>query len=107
MATRPGSASRWVCTNATTARWGSPYGRTSPAHGRTTTTSSPGWSCGPTTRSSPLPGYGWIFGMGDGTVNVGLGILNTSEAFGKVDYADLLKQWLKVTPDEWQFRDEF
>jgi geranylgeranyl reductase family protein len=25
-----------------------------------------------------LPGYGWIFGMGDGTCNVGLGILNTS-----------------------------
>jgi geranylgeranyl reductase family protein len=57
--------------------------------------------------SALLPGYGWIFGMGDGTVNVGLGILNTSEAFGKVDYADLLKQWLKVTPEEWQFRDEF
>jgi len=54
-----------------------------------------------------LPGYGWIFGMGDGTVNVGLGILNTSEAFGKVDYADLLKAWLKNTPEEWQFRDEF
>jgi menaquinone-9 beta-reductase len=57
--------------------------------------------------SALLPGYGWIFGMGDGTVNVGLGILNTSEAFGKVDYADLLKQWLKNTPEEWQFRDEF
>ena len=25
-----------------------------------------------------LPGYGWIFGMGDGTSNVGLGVLNTS-----------------------------
>ena len=25
-----------------------------------------------------LPGYGWIFGMGDGTVNVGLGVLNSS-----------------------------
>src|SRR5580692_12179421 len=29
-----------------------------------------------------LPGYGWIFGMGDGTSNVGLGLLNTSAAFG-------------------------
>jgi geranylgeranyl reductase family protein len=54
-----------------------------------------------------LPGYGWIFGMGDGTVNVGLGILNTSHAFGKVDYPDLLKRWLAHTPAEWQFRDEF
>src|SRR5579875_2113742 len=40
-----------------------------------------------------LPGYGWVFGVGDGTVNVGLGILNTSEAFGNVDYKDLLRRW--------------
>ncbi|MGA8210909.1 MAG: geranylgeranyl reductase family protein, partial [Nocardioidaceae bacterium] len=33
-------------------------------------------------RSDLLPGYGWIFGLGDGTANVGLGILNTSKAFG-------------------------
>ncbi len=26
-----------------------------------------------------LPGYGWIFGMGDGTSNVGLGILSTTQ----------------------------
>ncbi len=53
-----------------------------------------------------LPGYGWIFGVGDGTVNVGLGILNTSTAFGHVDYKDLLKTWLDQTPEEWGFRDE-
>ena len=35
--------------------------------------------------SKLLPGYGWIFGMGDGTSNVGLGLLNTSEAFGHID----------------------
>jgi geranylgeranyl reductase family protein len=54
-----------------------------------------------------LPGYGWIFGMGDGTSNVGLGILNTSSAFGKVDYSDLMMRWLAHTPAEWQFREEF
>ena len=53
-----------------------------------------------------LPGYGWIFGMGDGTCNVGLGVLNTSSAFGKTDYKDLLKRWLDNTPEEWGFRDE-
>ncbi|MDQ3481543.1 MAG: geranylgeranyl reductase family protein [Actinomycetota bacterium] len=52
-----------------------------------------------------LPGYGWIFGVGDGTVNVGLGILNTSQAFRHVDYKDLLKKWLDHTPEEWGFRD--
>ena len=53
-----------------------------------------------------LPGYGWIFGMGDGTSNVGLGILNTSKAFGNVDYKELLTRWLDQTPEEWGFRTE-
>ncbi|CAN5811539.1 geranylgeranyl reductase family protein [soil metagenome] len=56
--------------------------------------------------SSLLPGYGWIFGVGDGTCNVGLGILDTSAAFGQVDYKDLLKTWLDHTPEEWGFRDQ-
>jgi hypothetical protein len=43
--------------------------------------------------------------FGDGTVNVGLGILNTSTAWGKVDYKDLLKRWLDQTPEEWGFRE--
>ncbi|GAA5155574.1 geranylgeranyl reductase family protein [Pseudonocardia eucalypti] len=53
-----------------------------------------------------LPGYGWIFGMGDGTSNVGLGILSTSRAFGSTDYRALLKSWLDGTPEEWGYRDE-
>jgi menaquinone-9 beta-reductase len=53
-----------------------------------------------------LPGYGWIFGMGDGTSNVGLGLLNTSDAFGKTDYRDLLKRWLKSMPEEWGYVEE-
>jgi menaquinone-9 beta-reductase len=53
-----------------------------------------------------LPGYGWIFGMGDGTANVGLGILNTSTAFQNVDYRALLRRWLDATPEEWGFREE-
>jgi menaquinone-9 beta-reductase len=57
-------------------------------------------------KSALLPGYGWIFGMGDGTCNVGLGILNTSSAFGKTDYKDLLSRWLQNTPEDWGFRGE-
>jgi geranylgeranyl reductase family protein len=57
-------------------------------------------------RSNLLPGYGWIFGVGDGTANVGLGILNTSAAFQHVDYKDVLRRWLANTPEEWGFRDE-
>ena len=53
-----------------------------------------------------LPGYGWIFGLGDGTVNVGLGMLNSSKAFGRTDYRKLLKTWLDGTPAEWGLREE-
>ena len=56
--------------------------------------------------SNLLPGYGWIFGVGDGTANVGLGILNTSKAFQHVDYKDVLQRWLSNTPEEWGFRDD-
>ncbi|HEV2346793.1 MAG TPA: geranylgeranyl reductase family protein [Actinocrinis sp.] len=53
-----------------------------------------------------LPGYGWIFGMGDGTSNIGLGILNTSSAFGAVDYRDMMRRWLASTPPEWQLTED-
>jgi menaquinone-9 beta-reductase len=53
-----------------------------------------------------LPGYGWIFGVGDGTSNVGLGILNTSSAYGNTDYRALLQRWLDSTPEEWGYREE-
>ena len=53
-----------------------------------------------------LPGYGWIFGVGDGTSNVGLGILNTSSAFGKTDYKDVMRRWVATMPEEWTYSDE-
>ncbi len=53
-----------------------------------------------------LPGYGWVFGVGDGTSNVGLGLLNTSEAFKNVDYRGLLKSWLAGMPEEWGYVEE-
>ncbi|AUI63159.1 geranylgeranyl reductase family protein [Amycolatopsis sp. BJA-103] len=53
-----------------------------------------------------LPGYGWAFPLGDGTVNVGLGMLSTSAAFRSTDYRALLRQWLDGTPEEWGYREE-
>jgi geranylgeranyl reductase family protein len=53
-----------------------------------------------------LPGYGWVFGVGDGTSNVGLGLLNTSESFKNVDYRALLKSWLAGMPEEWGYQEE-
>ncbi|WP_410621644.1 geranylgeranyl reductase family protein [Amycolatopsis sp. cmx-8-4] len=53
-----------------------------------------------------LPGYGWAFPLGDGTVNVGLGMLSTSASFRNTDYRALLRQWLDGTPEEWGYREE-
>jgi geranylgeranyl reductase family protein len=55
--------------------------------------------------SALLPGYGWIFGMGDGTVNAGLGVLNSSAGFQKTDYRAMLTTWLDNTPEEWGLRE--
>lgn len=57
-------------------------------------------------RSKLLPGYGWIFGMGDGRVNVGLGVLNSSVEFGKSNYREMLTDWMNGTPDDWEMNDE-
>ena len=55
---------------------------------------------------SLLPGYGWVFGVGDGTSNVGLGILNTTNAWQKTDYKKLLRDWTGAMPEQWQFTEE-
>jgi menaquinone-9 beta-reductase len=64
------------------------------------------WSTDDQGKKVLLPGYGWIFGVGDGTSNVGLGILNTSSAFGKTDYKDVMRRWVATMPQEWTYSDE-
>jgi geranylgeranyl reductase family protein len=56
--------------------------------------------------SNLLPGYGWVFGMGDGTVNVGLGTVSSSSEPAKLNYRDMFNRWLASTPQEWGFRPE-
>ncbi|WP_106848574.1 geranylgeranyl reductase family protein [Blastococcus sp. Marseille-P5729] len=53
-----------------------------------------------------LPGYGWIFGVGDGTSNVGLGILDSSASFQNLNYRDLLTRWLDGLPGEWGYVED-
>jgi geranylgeranyl reductase family protein len=52
-----------------------------------------------------LLGYSWIFPMGDGRVNVGLGVLNDSRT-GATDVRKMLAPWLDRTPQEWGLHDE-
>ncbi|HJP76607.1 MAG TPA: geranylgeranyl reductase family protein [Pseudonocardiaceae bacterium] len=63
------------------------------------------WDRSDPARPVLLPGYGWIFGMGDGTVNVGLGILSTSKAYGTTDYRALMRQWVGGLPEDWEFNE--
>jgi menaquinone-9 beta-reductase len=53
-----------------------------------------------------LPGYGWVFGVGDGTSNVGLGLLNTSKNFQNIDYREMLKRWVGSMPEEWGYLED-
>lgn len=52
-----------------------------------------------------LPGYGWIFPMGDGRVNVGLGGVG-SRQHGSLELRATLNQWLARTPESWGLREE-
>ncbi|KNH23235.1 drug:proton antiporter [Arthrobacter sp. ZBG10] len=65
-----------------------------------------GWLELPGRDGKLLPGYGWVFGVGDGTSNVGLGILNSSKDFGKLDYKQVLREWTAGMPAEWGFTPE-
>jgi len=53
-----------------------------------------------------LPGYGWVFPLGNGLSNVGLGLLNTSKAFQNVDYRAMLRKWTAGMPEEWQIDED-
>jgi geranylgeranyl reductase family protein len=50
-----------------------------------------------------LPGYGWVFPLADGTVNVGVGLLNTSAHFRNINYRRLLQDWVPTVGPEWGF----
>jgi geranylgeranyl reductase family protein len=55
--------------------------------------------------AATMPGYGWVFGMGDGTANVGFGLLDTRRAVVDVDRA-VLRDWLTTLPREWELDDD-
>jgi geranylgeranyl reductase family protein len=53
-----------------------------------------------------LPGYGWIFPLGDGTVNVGIGLLSTFRDFRNVNTTHLLNEYVATAPAYWELGDE-
>ena len=55
---------------------------------------------------NPMPGYGWIFPVGDGTVNVGVGLLSTFRDFKSVNTTHLLHEYAATAPDYWELSPE-
>ncbi len=47
-----------------------------------------------------MPGYGWFFPMGDGTANVGFGLLDTRYA-GSDDTRTVYRRWIASLPPSW------
>jgi menaquinone-9 beta-reductase len=48
-----------------------------------------------------LPGYGWIFPVGDGTINVGVGLLSTFRDYRSINTSHLLDEFALTAPDYW------
>jgi geranylgeranyl reductase family protein len=48
-----------------------------------------------------LPGYGWIFPVGDGTINVGIGLLSTFRDWRSVNTSHLMQEWAATAPAHW------
>jgi len=51
---------------------------------------------------NPMPGYGWIFPVGDGTVNIGVGLLSTFREFKSVNTTHLLDAYAHQVADRWE-----
>ena len=48
-----------------------------------------------------IPGYGWMFPAGDGTVNIGVGALSTMKGFKKLNLNTLLESYRHLVQDDW------
>ncbi|WP_041782577.1 NAD(P)/FAD-dependent oxidoreductase [Mycolicibacterium chubuense] len=53
-------------------------------------------------RGDQLPGYGWVFPLGDGRVNIGLGYVNSYKKWQQINAADLLGEFMSTLPREWE-----
>jgi geranylgeranyl reductase family protein len=54
---------------------------------------------------TPVPGYGWMFPAGDGTVNIGVGALSTMKGFKKLNLNKLLDQYAAIVRPTWSIGD--
>jgi geranylgeranyl reductase family protein len=53
-----------------------------------------------------MPGYGWLFAMADGSVNLGAGLLNTFRSFKDVSAQRVFDAFWRMLPPEWNVTEE-
>jgi geranylgeranyl reductase family protein len=53
-----------------------------------------------------MPGYGWVFPLGDGTVNVGVGLLSTFKRWKQVNTTRMLAGYANTAPKYWELSEE-
>ncbi len=52
-------------------------------------------------QGNAMPGYGWIFPVGNGTINVGIGLLSTFRDYKEVNTSHLMEEFAHSLPDHW------
>jgi flavin-dependent dehydrogenase len=53
-----------------------------------------------------MPGYGWVFPLGDGTVNVGVGLLSTFTRWKQVNTTHMMADYVTTAPEYWGLSEE-
>jgi geranylgeranyl reductase family protein len=53
-----------------------------------------------------MPGYGWVFPLGDGTVNVGVGLLSTFKRWKHVNTTQMMNDYVTTAPGYWGLTEE-
>jgi geranylgeranyl reductase family protein len=53
-----------------------------------------------------MPGYGWVFPLGDGTVNVGVGLLSTFKRWRHVNTTNMMNDYAATAPDYWDLSED-
>ncbi len=53
-----------------------------------------------------MPGYGWVFPLGDGTVNVGVGLLSTFRHWKDVNTTTMMANYVEAAPKHWELSEE-
>jgi len=57
-------------------------------------------------KGNSMPGYGWIFPLGDGQINVGIGLLSTFRDWKSVNTTNIMNEFVATAPEYWGISPE-